>query len=87
MIPVEDFTGPAIADIKKFIQIMAEARRDGEVRYKMSQQALNRILAKKNHKSKRRKIREKFAYILGFWLYTYRSHFNLTNFKILVSRT
>ena len=32
MIPVEDFTGPAIADIKKFIQIMAEARRDGEVR-------------------------------------------------------
>ena len=33
MIPVEDFTGPAIADIKKFIQIMAEARRDGEVKF------------------------------------------------------
>ena len=32
MIPVEDFTGPAITDIKKFIQIMAEARRDGEVK-------------------------------------------------------
>ena len=31
MIPVEDFTGPSIVDIKKFIQIMAEARRDGEV--------------------------------------------------------
>ena len=31
MIPVEDFTGPSIVDIKKFIHIMAEARRDGEV--------------------------------------------------------
>ena len=45
MIPVEDFTGPSIADIKKFIQIMAEARRDGEVRYKKSQQVLNMNLA------------------------------------------
>ena len=31
MIPVEDFTGPSIVDIKKFIQIVAEARRNSEV--------------------------------------------------------
>lgn len=30
MIPVEDFTGPTITDIKNFINIMDEARRDGE---------------------------------------------------------
>ena len=31
MIPVEDFTGPLISDIQKFIDIMAKARMDGEV--------------------------------------------------------
>ena len=31
MIPVEDFTGPTISEIKKFISIMDDARRDGEV--------------------------------------------------------
>jgi protein-tyrosine phosphatase len=31
MIPVEDFTGPTIADIKKFIAIMDASRADGEV--------------------------------------------------------
>ena len=40
MIPVEDFTGPAISDIKKFIQIMAEARRDGEVSENLNFRAL-----------------------------------------------
>uniref|UniRef100_A0A0K2U4U5 Dual specificity protein phosphatase 23 n=1 Tax=Lepeophtheirus salmonis TaxID=72036 RepID=A0A0K2U4U5_LEPSM len=30
LIPVEDFTGPTIADIKKFITIMDEARKEGE---------------------------------------------------------
>ena len=30
-IPVEDFTGPTITEIKKFISIMDDARRDGEV--------------------------------------------------------
>ena len=32
LIPVEDFKGPAIADIKRFINIMDEARKNGEVR-------------------------------------------------------
>jgi protein-tyrosine phosphatase len=32
LIPVEDFTGPTIAEIKKFIRIIDEARRNGEVR-------------------------------------------------------
>ena len=32
MIPVEDFTGPTISEIKKFISIMDDARKDGEVR-------------------------------------------------------
>ena len=31
MIPVEDFTGPSIVDIKKFMRIMDDARREGEV--------------------------------------------------------
>ena len=31
MIPVEDFTGPTISEIKKFIKIVDDARRDGEV--------------------------------------------------------
>ena len=31
LIPVEDFHGPAMADIKKFLNIMDEARRRGEV--------------------------------------------------------
>ena len=31
MIPVEDFTGPTIGEIKKFISIMDDARKDGEV--------------------------------------------------------
>ena len=31
MIAVEDFTGPTITDIKKFISAMDEARRNGEV--------------------------------------------------------
>ena len=31
MIPVEDFTGPTISEIKKFISIIDDARRDGEV--------------------------------------------------------
>ena len=31
MIPVEDFTGPTIADVKKFISIMDDARKSGEV--------------------------------------------------------
>merc|ERR1712203_1139324 len=30
MIPVEDFTGPTIAEIKKFIGIMDDARKEGE---------------------------------------------------------
>eukprot|EP00096_Caligus_rogercresseyi_P009588 TRINITY_DN327_c1_g1_i1.p1 TRINITY_DN327_c1_g1~~TRINITY_DN327_c1_g1_i1.p1 ORF type:complete len:646 (-),score=152.48 TRINITY_DN327_c1_g1_i1:571-2508(-) len=30
LIPVEDFTGPTIADIKKFITLMDEARKEGE---------------------------------------------------------
>jgi len=30
MIPVEDFTGPAISDIRKFIQAMDDARQNGE---------------------------------------------------------
>ena len=34
MIPVEDFTGPLISDIQKFIDIMAKARIDGEVTLK-----------------------------------------------------
>jgi protein-tyrosine phosphatase len=33
MIPVEDFTGPTISEIKKFIGIIDEARRNGEVRF------------------------------------------------------
>ena len=32
LIPVEDFTGPTIAEIQKFIEITDTARRDGEVR-------------------------------------------------------
>ena len=68
MIPVEDFTGPAIADIKKFIQIMAEARRDGEVRYKMSQQALN-MKAKK------------FVKVCLYSRERCKSSINLTNFS------
>ena len=32
LIPVEDFTGPSIRDIKKFLNIMDEARMNGEVR-------------------------------------------------------
>ena len=32
MIPVEDFTGPTIAEIKKFLKIVDDARRNGEVR-------------------------------------------------------
>ena len=31
LIPVEDFTGPTIAEIQKFIEITDTARRDGEV--------------------------------------------------------
>ena len=31
MIPVEDFTGPTIAEIKKFLKIVDDARRNGEV--------------------------------------------------------
>ena len=31
MIPVEDFTGPAISDIRKFIKAMDDARQNGEV--------------------------------------------------------
>ena len=31
LIPVEDFTGPAIRDIKKFLNLMDEARKNGEV--------------------------------------------------------
>ena len=31
LIPVEDFTGPTISEIKKFISIIDEARRNGEV--------------------------------------------------------
>ena len=31
MIPVEDFTGPTISEIQKFIEITDEARKDGEV--------------------------------------------------------
>jgi hypothetical protein len=30
LIPVEDFTGPTIAEIQKFIEITDEARREGE---------------------------------------------------------
>ena len=33
LIPVEDFTGPAIRDIKKFLNLMDEARKNGEVRF------------------------------------------------------
>ena len=32
LIPVEDFTGPTIAEIQKFLEICDCARRDGEVR-------------------------------------------------------
>ena len=32
MIPVEDFTGPTIGEIKKFLKIVDDARRNGEVR-------------------------------------------------------
>ena len=31
LIPVEDFTGPTIAEIQKFIEICDDARREGEV--------------------------------------------------------
>ena len=31
LIPVEDFTGPTIAEIQKFLEICDCARRDGEV--------------------------------------------------------
>ena len=31
MIPVEDFTGPTISEIQKFIEITDEARKEGEV--------------------------------------------------------
>lgn len=31
LIPVEDFHGPAMKDIKQFINIMDEARKNGEV--------------------------------------------------------
>ena len=30
LIPVEDFTGPTIAEIQKFIEITDEARKEGE---------------------------------------------------------
>jgi len=33
LIPVEDFTGPTISEIKKFINIIDEARRNGEVSF------------------------------------------------------
>ena len=32
LIPVEDFTGPRMSDIKKFLNIMDGARKNGEVR-------------------------------------------------------
>ena len=31
MIPVEDFTGPTISEIQKFIEITDDARKEGEV--------------------------------------------------------
>lgn len=40
LIPVEDFHGPAIRDIKKFLNIMDEARREGEVTEKAKMTAL-----------------------------------------------
>jgi hypothetical protein len=32
LIPVEDFTGPTIGEIKKFIRIIDDARKSGEVK-------------------------------------------------------
>ena len=34
LIPVEDFTGPTIAEIQKFLEICDRSRRDGEVNAK-----------------------------------------------------
>ena len=39
LIPVEDFTGPTIAEIQKFIEICDEARREGEVASHYTSQA------------------------------------------------
>ena len=71
MIPVEDFTGPTIAEIKKFIGIMDDARKEGEVRIVKTMSLIHLCVAVElcEYKGMFRPAKQRFSPYLTYLLF------------------